>query len=101
MGAVVIGKKRTRKRGEAIQVRKAGAVGVNLKHRAGPRTAAIASSPIQNVAGKNQPANRIGPVAIGTERTSGGREAVQVRKTRAIGIYGKQRPATRGPAIIR
>ena len=82
-------------RRETMQVRKTRAIGVDGEHRAIARTAAIVAVPYRVLPDKINP-------AFGESRRCWpcrGRETMQVRKTRAIGVDGEHRAIARTAAM--
>src|SRR5258706_7568883 len=84
-----------------MQVRKTGTIGVDGEDRAITQTAARKRRPIEGVARQKQAGIRSGSVTVGKKRTGPGRETMQVRKTRAIGVNGEHRAIARTAAIAR
>src|SRR5258705_394597 len=86
MSSVTVGiayRRIKQKRRESMQGRKTCAIGVDDEHRATAKAVVTALRPIQGVARQNQS-------LVGVVVRNACRETMQGRKTRVIGVEGKQ-----------
>ena len=88
-------------RREAMQVRKTGAVDVDLKHCALAGAAAVKGRPIQDISPHNQSRNWISSVAIGKKGNSACRKSMQDSKSRAINVDGEDIAVSGSAARLR